>query len=127
MNNGVAIVVEVDENRIQRRLETRYLDEMETKLDTAVAKARKAMEQNKPLSIGLLGNAADVFPAFVEKGIIPDVVTDQTSAHDELNGYVPHGIPYKQALELRKTDPEKYIQMAYRSMVHHCQAMVELQ
>ena len=127
LNNGVAIVVEVDENRIQRRLETRYLDEMETKLDTAVAKARKAMEQNKPLSIGLLGNAADVFPAFVEKGIIPDVVTDQTSAHDELNGYVPHGIPYKQALELRKTDPEKYIQMAYRSMVHHCQAMVELQ
>ena len=127
MNNGVGICVEVDEHRIQRRLETKYLDVMETDLDKAVALAREAMEEKKPLSIGLLGNCADVFPAFIEKGIIPDVVTDQTSAHDELRGYVPHGLPYAEALELRKTDPDKYIEMAYKSMVRHCQAMVELQ
>lgn len=127
MNNGVGICVEVDAHRIQRRLETKYLDVMETDLDKAIARALKAKEEKKPLSIGLLGNCADVFPAFIEKGFIPDVVTDQTSAHDELNGYVPHGIPYEEALELRKTDPDKYIGMAYKSMVLHCQAMVELQ
>ncbi len=127
MNNGVSIIVEVDEDRIRRRLETGYLDRMETDLDTAVAAARKAMEEKQTLSIGLLGNAAEIFPAFAEKGIIPDVVTDQTSAHDELNGYIPHGVPYRQALEMRQTEPEKYIEMAYRSMVVHCQAMVEMQ
>ena len=127
MNNGVAIIVEVDEHRIQRRLDTKYLDVMETDLDIAIQMAQKAMSEKKPLSIGLLGNAAEIFPAFLEKGIIPDVVTDQTSAHDELNGYVPHGIPYAEALELRKTDPEKYIKMSYDSMVRHCHAMVQLQ
>ena len=127
MNNGVAIIVEVDEHRIQRRLDTKYLDVMETNLDKALQMAQKAMSEKKPLSIGLLGNAAEIFPAFLEKGIIPDVVTDQTSAHDELNGYVPHGIPYKEALELRKTDPEKYIKMSFKSMVRHCHAMVQLQ
>ena len=127
MNNGVAIIVEVDEHRIQRRLDTKYLDVMETDLDKAIQMAQKAMSEKKPLSIGLLGNAAEIFPAFLEKGIIPDVVTDQTSAHDELNGYVPHGIPYAEALELRKTDPEKYIKMSYDSMVRHCHAMVQLQ
>ncbi|MBC8278542.1 MAG: urocanate hydratase [FCB group bacterium] len=127
MNNGVGICVEVDAHRIQRRLETKYLDVMETDLDKAIAIALEAKEAKKPLSIGLLGNCADVFPAFIAKGFIPDVVTDQTSAHDELNGYIPHGIPYEEALELRKTDPDKYIGMAYKSMVLHCQAMVELQ
>ena len=127
MNNGVAIIVEVDEHRIQRRLDTKYLDVMETDLDKAIQMAQKAMEEKKPLSIGLLGNAAEIFPAFLEKGIIPDVVTDQTSAHDELNGYVPHHIPYAEALELRKTDPDKYIKMSYDSIVRHCHAMVQLQ
>ena len=127
MNNGVSIIVEVDENRIRRRLDTKYLDVMETDLDRAVEIARKAQEEKKTLSIGLLGNAAEIFPAFLEKGIIPDVVTDQTSAHDELNGYVPHGIPYEEALALRQSDPQKYIEMAYKSMVLHCQAMVEMQ
>lgn len=127
MNNGVSIIVEVDENRIRRRLDTKYLDVMETDLDRAVEIARKAQEEKKPLSIGLLGNAAEIFPAFLEKGIIPDVVTDQTSAHDELNGYVLHGIPYEEALALRQSDPQKYIEMAYKSMVLHCQAMVEMQ
>jgi len=127
MNNGVAICVEVDEHRIQRRLETRYLDVMETDVEQAVKVAREAAEEKRPLSIGLLGNCADVFPYFVENNIIPDVVTDQTSAHDELNGYIPHGIPYEEALELRKKDPDKYMEMAFKSMVRHCQAMVELQ
>ena len=127
MNNGVTICVEVDEHRIQRRLDTKYLDVMETDLDKAIQIAQKAMEEKKPLSIGLLGNAAEVFPAFLEKGIIPDVVTDQTSAHDELNGYVPHGISYAEALDLRKSDPDKYIKMSFASMVRHCHAMVQLQ
>jgi urocanate hydratase len=127
INNGVAIIVEVDEQRIRRRLETKYLDVMETDFDKAITLSRKAMSEKRPLSIGLLGNTADFFPAFLEKGIIPDVVTDQTSAHDELNGYVPHGIPYKEALELRRTNPDKYIAMSYKSMARHCQAMVEFQ
>ncbi|NQS98944.1 MAG: urocanate hydratase [candidate division Zixibacteria bacterium] len=127
MNNGVAIIAEVDENRIYRRLDTNYLDVLETDLDKAIAMALKAKEEKKPLSIGLLGNAADIFPAFLEKGIIPDVVTDQTSAHDELNGYIPHGITFDEALDLRKADPDKYIRMAFESMVRHCQAMVEMQ
>ena len=127
MNNGVALIAEVDEHRIQRRLETKYLDVMERNLDKAIRMALEAKNAKKPLSIGVLGNAAEIFTAFVERGITPDVVTDQTSAHDELNGYVPHGIPYKEALELRKTDPQRYIKMAYESMVRHCAAMVELQ
>lgn len=127
MNNGVGICVEVDAHRIQRRLETKYLDVMETDFDKAVSLAMQAKAERRPLSIGLLGNCADIFPLFLEKNIVPDVVTDQTSAHDELNGYIPHGIPYAEALELRQNDPSKYIAMAYQSMALHCQAMVELQ
>ncbi|MEJ2637156.1 MAG: urocanate hydratase [Calditrichia bacterium] len=127
MNNGVTIVVEVDEHRIQRRLETKYLDVMSRSLDEAIQMARKAREEKKPLSIGLLGNAAEIFPEFLKQGIIPDIVTDQTSAHDELNGYVPAGMPYEEALSLRKSNPEKYISLAYESMKTHCRAMIELQ
>lgn len=127
MNNGVTIVVEVDEHRIQRRLETKYLDVMSRSLDEAIQMARKAKEGKKPLSIGLLGNAAEIFPEFLKRGIIPDIVTDQTSAHDELNGYVPAGMPYEDALSLRKSNPEKYISLAYESMKTHCRAMTELQ
>ena len=127
MNNGVAIIVEVDEKRINRRLETKYLDRKTTSLDEAMKLAKDAMAKKQPLSIGLLGNAADVFPEFVKRGIVPDIVTDQTSAHDELGGYVPAGIPYREALELRKKDPKKYIKMAYDSMSKHCKAMVDLQ
>ena len=127
MNEGVAIVVEVDEHRIQRRLETRYVDTMARTLDEALELALKAKAEKRPLSIGLLGNAADLFPEFVKRGITPDIVTDQTSAHDELNGYVPAGISYEAALELRKTNPQKYIEMAYTSMAKHCQAMLDLQ
>ncbi len=127
MNEGVAICVEVDRHRIERRLKTAYLDEMATSLDEALAMARRAMEEGRPLSIGLLGNAADIFPEFVRRGIVPDVVTDQTSAHDELGGYVPAGIPYEEALELRRTDPARYKEMALDSIARHVRAMLDLQ
>ncbi|HYF78373.1 MAG TPA: urocanate hydratase, partial [Symbiobacteriaceae bacterium] len=127
MNEGVAIVVEVDESRIQRRIDHRYVDKMARTLDEALAMAREAQAQGKALSIGLLGNAAEVFPEFVRRGIIPDAVTDQTSAHDPLNGYVPAGMSYEAALELRKSDPQAYIAKAKASMVAHVQAMLDLQ
>ena len=127
MNNGVAIIAEVDKHRIQRRLETRYLDVMVRDFDEAVKMAMEAKTKKQPLSIGLLGNAADIFPEFVKRNIIPDIVTDQTSAHDELNGYVPAGIPYQEALALRKDNSEKYKKMAYQSMEKHCAAMIDLQ
>ncbi|MBN2366804.1 MAG: urocanate hydratase [Calditrichaeota bacterium] len=127
MNNGTVIIVEVDEQRIRRRLDTKYLDVMASSLDEALKLAQEARENRKPLSVGLPGNAADIFPEFVKRGIIPDIVTDQTSAHDELNGYVPSGISYKEALELRTKDPADYMRRAYVSMKRHCEAMVELQ
>lgn len=127
MNEGVAIVVEVDRDRIQRRLDTKYVDTMVTGLDEALKLAQEAREKGEALSIALLGNAADILPEFVKQGITPDVLTDQTSAHDELNGYVPHGIPYEEALKLREKNPEEYIKRAYNSMAVHCQAMLELQ
>jgi urocanate hydratase len=127
MNNGVAIVVEVDPHRIQRRLETKYLDEMATDLDAALQMARQAQAKKQPLSIGLLGNAADVFPEFVRRGIVPGIVTDQTSAHDELNGYIPNGMTYQEALALRKSNPRKYIELSMKAMAVHCRAMIDLQ
>ncbi|HWI62198.1 MAG TPA: urocanate hydratase [Symbiobacteriaceae bacterium] len=127
MNEGVAIVVEVDESRIQRRIDHRYVDKMARTLDEALAMAREAQAKGEALSIGLLGNAAEIFPEFVKRGIIPDAVTDQTSAHDPLNGYVPAGMSYEAALELRKTNPQEYIAKAKASMVAHVQAMLDLQ
>ena len=127
MNEGVNITIEVDPHRIQRRLETKYLDTSAANLDEALQLTQDAKEKGKALSIGLLGNCADILPEIVKLGLIPDVVTDQTSAHDELNGYVPHGISFEDALKLRNTDPDKYIEMSYRSMAVHCQAMVDLQ
>ena len=127
MNEGVNITVEIDPHRIQRRLETGYLDTSVNNLDEALQLAVNAKEKGESLSIGLLGNCADVLPEFVKRGIMPEVVTDQTSAHDELNGYVPHGISFEDALKLRDNDPDKYIEMSYRSMAVHCQAMLDLQ
>ncbi|MEA2005022.1 MAG: urocanate hydratase [Acidobacteriota bacterium] len=126
MNEGVAIVVEVDKERIQRRLDTNYVDTMVTNLDDALKLAFEAKEKGQPLSIALLGNAADVLPEFVRRGITPDALTDQTSAHDELNGYVPHGLPYEDALKLRQENPEEYKKRAYESMAVHVEAMLEL-
>jgi len=127
MNEGVAIIVEVNHNRLKKRVDIGFCDVEAKSFNEAIAKAREAQQKGTPLSIALHGNAADVFPEFLKRGIIPDVVTDQTSAHDELNGYVPHGIPYEEALALRKSDPQKYIDLSYKSMVVHCQAMVQLQ
>jgi urocanate hydratase len=126
MNDGVAIVVEVDPDRIRRRLETKYVDTTTDSLDEALRLAGEARRKGAPLSIALLGNAADVLPEFVRRGITPDILTDQTSAHDELNGYVPNGLPYEDALRLRRDDPEDYIRRSYQSMAAHVEAMLEL-
>ncbi len=127
MNEGVAIVVEVDPERIQRRLDTKFVDTMVTDLDEALRRADEALAKEEPLSIALLGNAADILPEFVRRGRVPDVLTDQTSAHDELNGYVPAGMAYAEALRLRAEDPDEYIRLSYASMAVHVRAMLELQ
>ena len=126
MNEGVMIAVEVDRHRIERRLETRYLDVMSESLDDALAQARAAQTEGRPLSIGLLGNAADVLPEMVRRGLQPDLVTDQTSAHDPLNGYVPNRMTSEEALDLRHRDPKRYMAEATRSMGEHVQAMLDL-
>ena len=127
MNDGVAIVVEVDPHRIRRRLETGYVDLAVESLDEALGRAEPALREGRPLSIALLGNAAVILPECVRRGVVPDVLTDQTSAHDELNGYVPHGLPYEAALELRAKNPADYIRRSYAAMADHLRAMRELQ
>jgi len=127
MNEGVALIVEVDKDRIRRRLETRYLDKAVSNLDEALKLCMVAKDKGEPLSVGLEANAADVLPELVRRGITPDVLTDQTSAHDELNGYVPHGLPYAEGLRLRASNPQDYIKRAYASMAVHVQAILELQ
>ncbi|MBN3526924.1 urocanate hydratase [Paenibacillus apiarius] len=127
MNDGVVITVEADRSRIERRIETRYCDVMAESLDEALELARQALDEKKALSVGLLGNAADVFPEFVRRGIKPDFVTDQTSAHDPLNGYIPDGYSTEEAAELRVRDPKRYIELSKASMAVHVQAMLELQ
>lgn len=126
MNLGVCLAVEVDQQHIQRRLETGYCDEMASTLDEALNQVHEACEQGQPLSIGLIGNAAEIYPELVQRGITPDIVTDQTSAHDALNGYIPAGLSLQEASELRKHDPQKYIQRSKASMVAHVQAMLEM-
>ena len=125
MNGGVMIAAEVDRHRIERRLETRYLDVMAATVDEAVARAREALAGRRPLSIGLLGNAADVLPELARRGLVPDLVTDQTSAHDPLYGYVPNGMSYDAALALRASDPARYAAEARRSMGEHVRAMLD--
>lgn len=127
MNGGVCLVVEVDAQRIQRRLDTGYCDEMASTLDEALNQVREACEQGQALSIGLLGNAAEIYPELVRRNIIPDLVTDQTSAHDALNGYIPAEISLVEADALRQSDPQEYIRRSQQSMVTHVQAMLEMQ
>ncbi len=126
MNDGVMIAIEVDRQRIERRLETRYLDVSALSLDAALAQAREAQQAGLGLSIGLLGNAADVLPELARRAIVPDLVTDQTSAHDPLNGYVPNRMSHEAALALRKSDPERYMAEARRSMGEHVRGMLDL-
>ena len=126
MNEGVGLIVEVNPAKIERRIRTKYLDTWTDDLDEALELVFKQKEQGKPLSLGLLGNAADVYPELVRRGVRPDVVTDQTAAHDELNGYIPGGMGYEEALRLRESDPDRYIRLSYESMVRHVQAMIDL-
>lgn len=123
MNGGVAIVVEVDKRMIERRIRHGYLDTWTDSLDKALDMAQKALEKREPLSIGLLGNAAEVYPQILEMGIVPDVVTDQTPAHDPLS-YVPAGLSVEEAERLREENPEKYKRLALESMKKHVEAMV---
>ncbi|RKY75963.1 urocanate hydratase [candidate division KSB1 bacterium] len=126
MNGAAFLGIEVDRARIERRVKTGYCDMISDNLDDALKIVLNAKTNGKAISVGLVGNTADVLPELVRRGIVPDVLTDQTSAHDELNGYVPAGISYEAALELRKSNPEKYIEMAYHSMAAHVRAMLEL-
>jgi len=127
MNGGVALCVEVDLHRIERRLETGYLDESYDNLESAVERALEAKSNREAVSIGLLGNAADVFPQLLEIGLGADIVTDQTSAHDPLYGYMPRGYTLDEAAELRKDDPDTYIKASRESMATQCEAMVGFQ
>jgi urocanate hydratase len=127
MQGAAALIVEVDESRIEKRLATGYLDRKARDLDEALDLVSKATRAKEAISIGLLGNAADVLPELVARGVNPDVVTDQTSAHDMLNGYVPAGLTLAKALELREKDPDEYIRRSTQSAVRHVTAMLELQ
>ena len=127
MSGGVCLAVEIDPQRIQRRLETGYCDKMATTLEDALLMVCAACIKGEPLSIGLVGNAAEIHPELVERGIIPDMITDQTSAHDALNGYVPAGLTLEAANELRTRNPEEYIRRSMQSMAIQMRAMLEMQ
>ena len=127
MNGGVALCVEVDRTRIDKRLQTRYLDEWTDDLDDALARVERYVREKKAVSIGLLGNAAEVLPELVRRGARPHLVTDQTSAHDEYNGYIPAGLSLEQAAAMRKDEPEAYVERALASMRAHVEAMLAFQ
>jgi urocanate hydratase len=127
MNGGAALVVEVDPRRIARRLATGYVDEETSNLEQALASVARWKRDRVARSIALVGNAADVLPELVRRGVVPDVLTDQTSAHDPLNGYVPHGLPFDQAQALRASNPAEYQRRAFASMARHVRAMLDLQ
>jgi urocanate hydratase len=124
MNEGVALVVEVDEARIRRRVETRYLDRATADLDEALGWVEEARRRGEPLSVGLAGNAADVHGELVRRGFRPDVVTDQTSAHDPLSGYVPVDLDLAEAAALRASAPQEYVRQAQASMAAHVESML---
>ena len=126
MNEGIALVVEIDEWAISRRLKHKYLETWTDSVREALKLIEEAKEKAVPRSIGLLGNAAEVLPELLKCGVIPDVLTDQTSAHDPLNGYYPVGMSKKEADELRKNDPKKYVDLSYKSMRTHVETMVKM-
>jgi urocanate hydratase len=127
MNDGVALVVEVDRSHIERRVATRYCDMMTESLDEPLRLCETAVREGRALSVGLVGNCGDVLPEIVRRGVKVDVVTDQTSAHDPLNGYVPRGLTLAEAAELRRRDPEEYVRRSTATMVLHVNAMLALQ
>ncbi|MFO7536629.1 MAG: urocanate hydratase, partial [Chloroflexota bacterium] len=126
MNGGVGLVVEVDEWRAQRRLDHRYIDEVAEDMEEALQRVQHYVEQGQPRSIGLIGNAADVFPKLLQRGMIPDMVTDQTSAHDFL-AYFPHTLSFEEGKTLREQDPVEFARLSAHSMATQCAAMVEMQ
>jgi urocanate hydratase len=127
MNEGVCLCAEVDPARIDRRIRTRYLDQWTSDLDEALRLVMEAKQARRPLSVGLLANCADVLPELIRRNVTPDMLTDQTSAHDALDGYVPNGMTLAEAMKLRKTNPDRYITESMRTMGEHVNAMLELQ
>lgn len=127
MNDGVCLCIEVDQTRIERRIKTRYLDKWTANLDEALQWTKDAVAKKQPLSVGLLGNCADVLPELLRRGVTPDCLTDQTSAHDALVGYVPNQMSFDEANRLRQSDPDRYIRESMRSMGEHVRAMLEMQ
>ena len=127
LSGGVALVVEVDRSRIERRVATRYCDLLAADLDEALHLCEEARREGRALSVGLVGNCGDVLPEIVRRGVQVDVVTDQTSAHDPLNGYIPQGFTLEEAAELRRSDPAEYVRRATATMVVHVNAMLALQ
>ncbi|HVF41308.1 MAG TPA: urocanate hydratase [Gemmatimonadaceae bacterium] len=126
MHGAAVLVIEVDESRIDKRLETKYCDRKTSSMDEAMDWIDDARRAGTAVSVGLVGNAADVLPQFAARGIVPDVLTDQTSAHDMLNGYIPAGMPLNEALALRAADPARYVQLSTASAMVHVSAMLEL-
>jgi len=127
MNNGVFLGIDVDPSRIERRVKNGYCNIMVENLNTAIEIVLNAKKEKQALSVGLVGNCAEILPELVKRGIVPDLLTDQTSAHDTLNGYVPKGMSLEKAIALRKSDPKKYIKLAVESIADHVRAMLELQ
>jgi urocanate hydratase len=125
MAGASILVVEVDEARINRRVKIGFCDVKVKTLDKALKTIKEHQKSGEPISIGLVGNAAEIFPEIYRRGILPDIVTDQTSAHDELNGYIPEGFNVQEAKQFRKKDPKGYIKKSYQSMAKHCDAMVK--
>ena len=125
MNDGICLAVEVDPSRVRRRLETRYVDKSTASIDEALAWCEDARRRGTALSIGLVGNCAEVLPELARRGFRPDVVTDQTSAHDPLNGYVPAGLSLEAAAELRRSAPDEYVKRARESIARHVRAMLD--
>jgi len=127
MNGGTFLGVEVDPERIKRRVKAGYCDVMVTDLDEALRILKNAVRKREPASVGLVGNCADVIPELARRGVVPDLLTDQTSAHDPVNGYIPHGLTLEQAAELRGREPEEYRKRALDSIAFHVRGMLELQ
>jgi urocanate hydratase len=126
MNEGICLDVEVDRKRIERKIQQGFCDVMTENLEEALKWVEEAQQKKLPKSIGLIGNASEIHPELVKRGVIPDVLTDQTSAHDELNGYVPGGMTFEEALELRRRNPDEYIERAFESMAKQMEAMLQM-
>lgn len=127
MNQGVCLAIEIDEAKIDRRIQSGYLNRKTADMDEAIAIVKKAKQSGDALSIGLLGNAADILPQMIERGFIPDVLTDQTSAHDPLNGYIPSGMTVAQAERFRKENPKAYVSLSKQTIASHVRSMLIMQ